>query len=215
MSMSMTPTRVTFGPLLALALAAAAVVAISVPLTARAALSFDHPAQELVHNTMISVFDQLDSDPTLKTESYRLVALLRDRVLPHFNLRLMSRRVLGKHWRRAKTPDRAAFVEQFKNLLLRTYSTVLVSYAGQAVTLLPSRVRPDQKRVMIRTAVDAGGTSPISIDYAMYATNGEWKVYDVTIEGVSLVVTYRSSFGSEIRNNGINALIARMRAKND
>jgi len=188
-------------------------LACSVP-RALAGLAFDHPAQELVYVTTTNVFSAMESDPGLKTEEKRLISLVETVITPHFDFDLMSRRVLGKHWREANEAQRQAFVGVFREFLIYTYAHALADYAGQKVSYLPSRLRQDQGQVMVRTAIDAGGTVPISIDYAMYA-NGDnaWKVYDVTIEGVSLVVTYRASFVNEIRANGIDTLIERLRAK--
>lgn len=212
MSMCMKSVWSLFGSLLTSVLAAAVLV---VPSAARAVVSFDHPAQELVHTTTLSVIEQLQSDPDLKTQTTRLLALVNARILPHFDFTMMSKRVLGKNWRKANAGQQVAFVEQFKALLLRTYSTALVSYSGQTVKFLPSRERRDKKRVMIRTAIEAAQTSPLSVDYALYVDEGEWKVYDVTIEGISLVVTYRSSFSADVRKNGIDGLITHLRAKNE
>lgn len=175
--------------------------------------SADHPAQSLVRDTTRAVFHALEEEPSLKEDDRRLLKLVDELVFPHFDLHLMARRVLGKHWRRAKPAARIAFVDQFRRLLVRTYSTALVGYQGQEVRYLPSRMTQQSNRVVVRTAIETEGPVPVSIEYAMLDRKGKWKVYDVVIEGVSLVITYRASFRAEIRKKGIDGLLIRMRNK--
>jgi len=176
--------------------------------------SLDHPAQGLVRETTKSVFDALDQSSTLKLDERRLFDLVGELVLPHFDLALMSKRVLGKHWRRANAEQRPQFVDAFATLLVRTYATALLSYEGRKVRFLPTRSRVGGGQVMVRTAVEGAGPSPISVDYAMRNEGTQWKVYDVTIEGVSLVITYRATFRTEIRDRGLDGLIERLKTKN-
>lgn len=174
----------------------------------------DNPAQHMVRATTQSVFGALDREPALKDDQRRLFELVRELVLPHFDFNLMSKRVLGKHWRNANTNERRGFVDAFRTLLVRTYATALLSYRGQGVCFLPTRVRGKSGRLVVRTTVETTGTAPISVDYAMRPEGEAWKVYDVTIEGVSLVITYRATFREEIRKQGLGGLIERLRKKN-
>jgi phospholipid transport system substrate-binding protein len=125
----------------------------------------------------------------------------------------MSQWVLGVHWRNATPAQRDAFVTQFEDLLVRTYSRALVDYRNQKVAFLPARARSADE-VTVRASIDQGSGPAIPIAYEMYRTDAGWKVYDVAIDGVSLVINYRSSFGQEIRRGGIDGLIQRLAEKN-
>ncbi|HHH39549.1 MAG TPA: ABC transporter substrate-binding protein [Sedimenticola sp.] len=145
----------------------------------------------------------------------RIYGLVDDIVLPRFDFYRMSRLVLGRYWRRATDPERAAFVREFRELLVRTYATALLSYSGQKIEYLPGHVAPGARRVKVNTQVREPGAPPIPIDYSLYLDDkGEWKVYDVSIDGVSLVSNYRSSFSSQIRRYKLSGLIQRLAERN-
>ncbi len=132
-------------------------------------------------------------------------------VLPHVDFERMSRLVLGKHWRRATPDQRRRFVEGFRALLVRTYSTALADSADIEIDFLPSRPGPGPGEVEVRTEIRQPGGLGIPVSYRLHrATDGRWKAYDMSIEGVSLVGTYRSSFGAEIERAGLEALIRRL-----
>jgi phospholipid transport system substrate-binding protein len=127
----------------------------------------------------------------------------------------MSRLVLGKHWRRASAEERRQFVEQFRYLLVRTYATAMLDYSEDPIIFLPFRDDVAATETTVRTEVDPPGSNPVPIDYSVYFVNGVWKVYDVSIDGVSLVVNYRSSFANEIRSEGgVAGLIAKLQERN-
>jgi len=166
------------------------------------------------------VLKAIESDPALKVDRTRLESLVRRTVFPHFDFELMSRRVLGKYWRRAGRAQRRAFVEVFQGLLLRTYSTVLTRYAGQSIAYPPLRpvtgaALRGRPGIVVRSAIETGASSPTLVDYYLYEEQRRWLVYDVTIGGVSLIITYRASFGEIIRRDGLRRLIAQIREKNE
>jgi len=144
----------------------------------------------------------------------RIYELVNEIVLPHFDFERMSTWVLGKYWRRATPEQRKAFIEQFRTLLVRTYAKSLSSYTDNKLTYLPFRGGPSQTDVTVRTEVDQPGGFPIPIDYSLYLKGGEWKVYDVTIDGVSLVTNYRTTFANQIRQDGLDKLIASLASRN-
>jgi phospholipid transport system substrate-binding protein len=171
-------------------------------------------AQSIVRETTEKVLEALRSEgDTLKDDPKRLHAIIEQLILPHFDFRQMSQWVLGPHWRSASAEQRDAFVEQFEALLVRTYSSALVDYRNQRVNYLPARERSADE-VTVRAIINQGGGPTIPIAYEMYRSDTGWKVYDVAIDGVSLVINYRSSFGHEIRRNGIDGLIQRLASKN-
>ncbi len=153
-------------------------------------------------------------DEALEENEQRLYSLVEKVVLPHFDFRQMSMRVLGRHWREATQEQRSRFIAQFKTLLVRTYSNALLDYADATVEIQPVRAAEDARTVMVRTSVEAQGVPSLAINYLMYRAGDAWKVYDVTVEGVSLVITYRSSFSQEIRRNGLDQLIDELASRN-
>lgn len=144
----------------------------------------------------------------------RLYQLVREIVLPHFDFEQMSRLVLGKNWRRATPEQRERFVKEFQTLLIRTYGTALNEYRDQKIVYAPMRAEPNAQDVTVHTEVQRSGAPPIPIDYSMVLENGQWKVYDVVIQGVSLVTNYRTSFSSEISQGGFDQLLRKLAERN-
>lgn len=173
-----------------------------------------HDAQAVVKDTTDKVLQALRQEgEQLKTNPSKLYALIDELILPHFDFQQMSRWVLGRYWRQASPEQRSEFANQFQALLVRTYSAALVDYRNQSVNFLPVRERsPDE--VTVRAEIDQGAGPKIPMVYEMSRTDAGWKVYDVSVNGVSLVITYRSSFAQEIKRNGIDGLINRLKEKN-
>lgn len=140
--------------------------------------------------------------------------IVRDIVLPHFDFELMSRFVLAQNWRTASEEQRRRFVEEFRELLVRTYATSLAEYSGQTVEYKPMNGEPERGRVTVRTEVIQPAGPAIPVDYNLHDRDGAWKVFDVVIDGVSLVQNYRGSFNSEIRRNGMDALLESLSQRN-
>lgn len=172
-------------------------------------------AQQLVQETSERMLATLKAEhEAIQKNPDRLYELVREIVLPHFDFEQMSRLVLGKNWRKATPEQRERFVQEFQTLLIRTYGTALSEYRDEQIVYLPLRQQPDAKEVTVRTEVRRTGAPPIPIDYSMVLEDGQWKVYDVTIEGVSLVLNYRTSFASEIREGGFDLLLKRLIERN-
>ncbi len=143
-----------------------------------------------------------------------LYAMVDKRIVPYFDFRRMSRWVLARYWRTATPAQRAAFTTQFRDLLVRTYATALLSYSGQRIAYLPYR-GGNGRHAMVKTEIiENNGGSNIPIDYMFVHKPIGWKVYDVTIDGVSLVTNYRSVYASKIRRGGLNGLIESMKRVN-
>lgn len=151
---------------------------------------------------------QLEADPRL------IYPLVENTVVPHFDFRQMSQAALGRYWRDASEAQKELVTREFRELLVRTYATALLNYSGQQIEYLPVRNPPDADRVMIPTRVAASGAPPIPIDYRLERSDSTWLVYDVVIDGVSLITNYRSQFASLVRRNGIDGLIETLSAKN-
>jgi phospholipid transport system substrate-binding protein len=144
----------------------------------------------------------------------KTVALVEEKVLPHFNFTRMTALAMGVNWRKATPEQQKQLVDQFRTLLVRTYSTALSSYRNQTIEFKPLRAQPADADVTVRSEVRQSGTEPVSIDYSMEKTAAGWKVYDVVVGGVSLVTTYRETFASEVRANGIDGLVKSLTDKN-
>jgi phospholipid transport system substrate-binding protein len=170
---------------------------------------------KLVEDTTQRMMGVLRADhDSLKQHPERLYALVESIVLPHFDFARMSRLVLGRYWRTATAEQRQRFTEAFRALLVRTYAVSLLDYTDQKITVGPLRAAPGATDVMVHSEVEQPGALPVPIDYRMNLEGGEWKVYDVTVSGVSLVTNYRSSFATEIQKSGLDHLITTIASRN-
>lgn len=151
----------------------------------------------------------------LQASPGKIYDLVEHVVLPRFDFQRMSQLVLGKYWPRASDSEKGAFVKAFRELLVRTYATALLNYSGQEIVYLPLQQRADSEDVTVNTQVKAAGALPIPIDYRLYMNGGDWKVFDVSIDGISLVSNYRSSFASQIRRYKLAGLIQKLEQRNE
>lgn len=148
----------------------------------------------------------------------RLYAMMDfcEEVLPHIDFRAISRYALGRYWREATEDQRARFTHEFRNLLVRTYGTALQKYSDRQVLYLPFLGKPGDKTAVVKTEVrPAGGGPNIQINYSFYKVHSVWKMYDISIDGVSLVTTYHSTYAELVQKQGIDALIAGIARSNN
>ena len=170
---------------------------------------------ELVKKTADEVLAAIKTDKDIQSgDQKKIFALAEEKILPYFNFDRVSRMVLGKYWREANTAQKAAFQREFRSLLLRTYASALSKYRNQTIEFKPLRMRPDDATVTVETEILQPGGQPIGVDYALEKSGDSWKVYDIAIEGVSLVTNYRGQFGNEIHQSGIDGLIEKLKEKN-
>ena len=170
---------------------------------------------ELVKKTADEVLAAIKTDKDIQSgDQKKIFALAEEKILPYFNFDRVSRMVLGKYWREANTAQKAAFQREFRSLLLRTYASALSKYRNQTIEFKQLRMRPDDATVTVETEILQPGGQPIGVDYALEKSGDSWKVYDIAIEGVSLVTNYRGQFGNEIRQSGIDGLIEKLKEKN-
>lgn len=155
------------------------------------------------------------SDKDLQAgNSRKVVELAEQKVLPHFDFMRMTRLAVGRNWAQASEAQKEQLTREFRTLLVRTYSTSLSQYRNQTIEVKPSRVAAQDTEATVRTAVIQQGGPPIPIDYSMEKTASGWKVYDVVIDGASLVTTYRGSFNDQIQKGGIDGLVKTLQARN-
>src|SRR5512139_2966368 len=173
------------------------------------ALAGDTPPDVLARTTTQEVLAILKQDKEIQSGNQNKVyQLVEAKVLPNFDFNRMTQLAIGKHWPRGTAQQKQALVTEFRNLLVRTYSASLTAFTNQTVEFRPLTMKPDDTDVTVHSEIRQPGGQPIPIDYSMYKTAFGWKVYDVAIDGVSLVTNYRASFSATIRQSGIDGLIA-------
>jgi len=169
----------------------------------------DMPEPEaLIRNTVDEVLAIVKQDKDIQTGNNKKVTELVDaKVLPHFNFTHMTRLAVGKNWRNA-TPEQKKNLEiEFRNLLVRTYTTAFTTYKDQEVEVKPLKMANDATDVTVKTFILNKGKPPLPVNYDMEKTANDWKVYDLSIEGVSLVTNYRGTFAEQVQKSGIDGLI--------
>ena len=174
-----------------------------------------HPAEKLVRETTDRMLKALEREKAvLDKHPERIYDLVKEIVLPHFDFASMARSVLGKYWRRASAEQRQRFVDGFRQLIVRTYAKSLNEYTGQKVSYLPMRKSVDANEVTVRAEIEQKSGFPIPIEYDLRLEGNRWLVIGLTIDGVNLVINYRTSFSTEIRQSGLEATIQKLEKRN-
>lgn len=178
------------------------------------ATAAEPPAQALVRSTAESFLERLRADAAQNAaDPGHLLASAESMVLPHFDFDLMSQRALGRYWRDFLPEQRARFVQEFRKLMLRTYANTLNDYRDAEIAYLPSRqLAPEAMRVRTEVARPNGG--PINIDYEVRQQAEGWKICDVALNGVSLIISYRAGFAKDIGTLGVEGIIAQLAERN-
>lgn len=172
-------------------------------------------AAEVVRTTTDKVLARIQSEKSeLRTDPAKMYRLVSEMIFPHFDFGIMSQWVLGEHWTGADDGTRENFVEEFRKLLVRTYATALLEFSDQEITYPPIEQRGKANTALVKQQISAPGSESIPIIYRLHNKSGDWKVFDVSVDGVSLVKTYRASFGSMIKNGGLPGLIDSLSSKN-
>jgi phospholipid transport system substrate-binding protein len=192
------------------------VLALSAPAGLRAAQA---TPDQLVRTTIETIHELLKADRSVDPEDPRRLYAMMDfceEVMPHIDFRGMARAVLGPAWHRASDEQRARFTHEFRNLLVRTYGAALRKNSGQQIVYLPFFSKPGDKAAVVKTEVkQAGGGPNVHIDYSFYRVHSVWKMYDIAIDGVSLVTTYRGTYADLLRKEGFDSLIAGIARSNE
>lgn len=178
--------------------------------------SMEMAPDRLVDHTVREVIDIIEHDEKLKSgDKKKMLDLIENKILPHFDFTRMTRLAMGKHWSSATPSQKNELVNQFQDLLVRTYSNALTTYSDETVKVNPVKNLGDKTDATVRTVViQGGGKQPVPIDYSMEKGPNGWKIYDVTVAGVSLVTNYRGSFNSQVRKGGVDGLIKTLAKKN-
>jgi phospholipid transport system substrate-binding protein len=144
----------------------------------------------------------------------KIYALVDAKVLPFFDFTRMTQLAVGRNWGKATPEQQKTLTTEFRNLLVRTYSTALASYRDQTIDFKPLRMQPADTETTVRTVVNQPRGEPINIDYSMEKSGDAWKVFDVAVGGVSLVTNYREDFSNQVKSGGIDGLIKTLQSKN-
>jgi phospholipid transport system substrate-binding protein len=171
--------------------------------------------EALVKKITSEVLATVKSDKDLQAgDRQKAVKLAEEKILPHVDFEEATRLAVGRGWKEATPEQRKKLVAEFRNMLVRTYSNAIGTYEGQTMKVQPSRVKPGDTDATVRNQFIRPGAKPVLVDYSMRKTDAGWKIYDIVVEGVSLVLTYRSEFDAVVKQDGIDGLIKRLGQKN-
>jgi len=169
----------------------------------------------LVKTTAQDVLTIVKQDKDIQAgHQKKILALVDAKVLPHFDFTRMTQLAVGKYWRTATSEQKQALVTEFRNMLVRTYTKAFTVYRDQTIDVKPFKMAADATEATVKTTINKPGAPPIPVDYEMRKTPDGWKAFDVSIEGVSMVTSYRGTFGTQIEQSGIDGLIKMLSDKN-
>jgi phospholipid transport system substrate-binding protein len=173
------------------------------------------PPLDIVRSTTDSVLARVKTDKdALRADPGKMYNLVSEVIFPHFDFAVMAQWVLGDSWAGASETTRTAFVDQFRKLLVRTYATALLEFSDQTIAYPDAEQTTAANTATVRQEISQPGSESIPIVYRLHNKSGDWKVFDVAVDGVSLIKTYRASFAAAIKNDGLPALIQSLEAKN-
>jgi phospholipid transport system substrate-binding protein len=199
------------------ALATGTVFLAAAPQPAQAQSAAQATAQapdELIRSVSTDVLDAVKADKSIQSgDVQKIIGLVDTKVMPHVNFQRMTSSAVGRYWRQATPDQQKRLQDEFKTLLVRTYSGALSQVKDQTVQLRPMRSNPEDQEVVVRTEIRGRG-DPIQLDYRLEKAAAGWKIYDVNVLGVWLVENYRNSFAQEIGAAGIDGLIAKLAERN-
>lgn len=169
------------------------------------------PAQ-LIESVARQVLKELDTRRAeLRKDPAKIRQLVDETLLPHFDTEYAARRVLGQHWRTATPEQRKRFIDAFYQSLLQNYGEALLDFTPERLKILPYKADPDSPNTAtVKTEIRRDNGSRVPVNYTLRKTDGGWKAWDVTIEGISYVKSFQTDFSAEIQQKGLDAVIARL-----
>lgn len=180
-----------------------------------AAQAAESSPDALVKATADEVLAILKKDVDIKSgDQQKAIQLIDAKVLPHFDFAHMTQLAVGKNWGRATPAQKQKLTGEFRQLLVRTYSSALTEYRNQTIEYKPSNTAAGATDATVKTLIKQAGGQPLEIDYSMHKVGQVWKVYDIVVDSVSLVTNYRNSFSSTVRQSGIDGLIKMLAERN-
>lgn len=174
----------------------------------------DSAADTLVKGVTDDVMQILRQDKDIQSGSrQKAMDLIQSKIAPHFDFPRMTELAVGRAWRDASPEQREALTNEFRSLLVRTYANALTNYRNQTVAVKPATGPADASEVVVHSRIDQPGGKPVALDYSLERKDGSWKVYDVAVDSVSLVTSYRSNFASELSKGGVDGLVKALQTK--
>jgi phospholipid transport system substrate-binding protein len=193
---------------------AALLMSAAAGVTSLPALAQDEAPDAMVKRLSAEVLATIKADPAIQAgDANRIIALVDSKIMPNVNFSRMTASAVGRYWRQATPEQQKQLQDEFKTLLVRTYSGALGEVRDQTLSFRPMRFKPEDTEVVVRSEVRGKG-DPIQLDYRMEKTPSGWKIYDLNVLGVWLVETYRTQFAQEISSKGIDGLIASLAQRN-
>jgi len=181
----------------------------------------DSDPQPIVADTINKLIDRLDENrDRIKKSDSVAYQISNELITPRIDFPRIARLVIGKYWRRASDAQRQQLTKEIKTLLIRSYVTAMTSYADDiiahknSITYRPSRYKPGDRKASVRATVGIGNGKTVDVQYQLYFKDGKWKIYDIRIEGISLAITYRTSFGETIKRKGLDSLVEQLAERN-
>ena len=176
--------------------------------------SREQSPEAMVTQITVDVLDAIKKDKDLQSgDKKKALALAEEKVLPHLDFEEMTKLAAARNWNTATPAQREKLVTAFRAMLVRTYANSIDVYRGQTMTVVGAKVPPGAIEATVRNSYASPGRRATPVDYLMRKKDGEWKVYDIVVDGISLVLTYRSQFDSAVRNSGIDGLIKQLQGK--
>jgi phospholipid transport system substrate-binding protein len=194
-------------------LVAGAVHAADAAKPAPAAVDTSGPSQliESSANILLTGIDQHRAE--FRKDPTGLYALVEQTLLPNFDTPYSAQLVLGPNWRNATPEQRKRFVDAFYQSLLYTYGDAMIDFTGDRLKVFPTKVTPEDTKATVRTEIKRSNGTKVAVNYTLRKVNGQWKAWDVVIDGISYVKSYREDYGAEVQQKGLEAVIARLEAK--
>lgn len=171
--------------------------------------------EQLIKNTADQVLAEIKANAAAyKDDPDKLYSLVDEVVLPHFDFAAMTDLALGRYKNKVDASQKPLITEEFRVLLVRTYGKALLEYNDQVIVYLPMEGSEADGDVTVRTEIEQAGGFPIPLDYSLRQSDQGWKVYDISVDDISLVTNYRSSFARQIKKNGVDGLVKVLRERN-
>ena len=172
------------------------------------------PPDVLVKNVTLEVVEILRKNRDIQTDRTKMVALVDEKIVPHFNFQSMTASAVGANWSKASPDQKTKLTEEFRTLMVRTYASSIAAFRDQKFDFRPLRSKPTDTDVTVNVRVVQAGAEPVKIDYDMEKTPRGWKVWDVRVADISLTANYRTEFANIVRDSGVDGLIKALHAKN-
>jgi phospholipid transport system substrate-binding protein len=184
-----------------------------IPITDVMAANLSPPQQAI--ETASTKLQQRMQDKSFIKDFAKVTRFVNETIMPHTDFDRISALVLGKIWKTATPEERERFKQEFQTLLVRTYSRAFIEFKDWSIRYLPINMENNETKVIVKTEVLQPGLQPVAVNYRMLLSKGEWKAYDIMIEGVSLVTNYRTTFSNEVQTKGsLNAVIDSLAKRN-